>query len=202
MPYILSCLFLFLMHSLTAKDLGTHGHTFAIEEENLITYLKKRLELCNIQSISNTVATHYTQTLSSPTLVKTLPPAATHEIDYFDPTVVAKQEIKDSQGKAIIQKGETYNPLHHFSLSEDLLFFDGEDPKQVAWARTLGDHKKWILVRGKPLILEERENHPVFFDQFGLLIDKLKIRSIPAQVSQEKSLLKIEMIPPEELLCE
>jgi len=188
---------LILSVMLVVKDYGTHGHTFPIEEEDLIEYLQNKirsLDAKDMCSINQKLQKHYTSSIADPTSLD-LPHATSHHIHYFDPTVVAQQDIKDQEGTIIVAKGASYNPLHHFSLLEPLLFFAGDDPSQIAWAKSFEDQTKWILVSGLPLELEKKENRPVYFDQNGLLVKKLKIGSVPAYITQEGNLLKIETIP-------
>ena len=55
------------------------------------------------------------------------------------------------------------------------------------------------LVKGKPLDLEAKEKLPTYFDQFGSLTHKLKIKHVPAKVTQEGLQLKIEEILLEDM---
>lgn len=194
--------FSLLVSSLSIHDHGTHGHTFPIEEEDLIEYLQKRMEslsLAEIGKINHSLRANYEKHLLEPAPVPNLSRAREYAIHYYDPTVVAKQEIRDGQGNIIVKKGSSYNPLNDHSLKEELLFFDGSDSLHVAWAKSLGEETKWILTSGRPLEIEEQEKRPVYFDQNGLLTQKLKIATIPARVTQEDNRLKIETIPVEVL---
>jgi conjugal transfer pilus assembly protein TraW len=187
------------------KDHGVHGHTFPIEEEDLLECLKRDsqdLTSQEVYEINQKLQSHYKKSVARPALIKNLKEATARTIHYFDPTIVVKQEIKDGQGNIVIAQGASYNPLQHFSLSEELLFFNGDDRSHLEWAQSLGEHKKWILIAGHPIELEEKENHPIYFDQNGLLTQKLKIVAIPARVSQEGNLLKIETVPMQRRTCE
>jgi conjugal transfer pilus assembly protein TraW len=195
----------FVTVTILASDFGTHGHTFEIQEESLVDYLERKLEGFNeekLGKLNEKLRTHYKKKLCHPAPVETIRNAKTHSIHYFDPTIVAKQEIKDDEGKVIIEKGTIYNPLKYFVLNEELLFFDGSNISQLEWAKKQGTQAKWILTSGNPLELEDREERPIYFDQNGLLTQKLKINFVPARVSQEDNRLKIEIIPIEEQTCE
>lgn len=193
--------FTLLLTSLTiplgAKDYGTIGQTFPVEEEDLIDYIRKRMQMLDGNKIQN----HYVRLFQEPQSVSGVQESSIYSCHYFDPTIVAKTDIKDKEGKTIIPQGTTYNPLDHFSLSQALLFFDGSQGDHIEWAKSYGDASKWILVKGKPLELEERENRPVFFDQSGTLVQKLSIRFVPCRISQEGRCLKIESIPIKEKAC-
>ena len=205
MANILVLIFLSLATSMTyAQDYGNHGHVFPIIEESLIEYLEQRIQSLTQQQkedISQKVQDHYKKTILNPHPVKNLKRALTYAVHYFDPKIVAKQDIQDAQGRIIVEKGASYSPLEHVSLSEELLFFDGDDAAHIEWAKSLEGSTKWILVAGHPLGLEKQEKRAVYFDQNGLLTRKLSITAIPARVSQDRLLLKIEIIPLEGKGC-
>lgn len=183
---------------LSIKDFGVQGQTFPIEEENLIDYIQDSIKS---DSDDKRIQEHYSQSFKNPEPVCGLSEAKKSTIHYFDPTIIAKTDIKDEEGKIVIPRRTAYNPLEYFSLSQDLLFFDGDQAEHIQWAKSLGKESKWILVKGKPFELEEKENRPVFFDQGGLLVQKLSIKTIPARVTQEGRLLKIESMPIKESTC-
>lgn len=112
----------------------------------------------------------------------------------YDPTYVVKDDIKDHLGRVIHPKGKRINPLETISLSQSLLFFDGDDPEQVAFAKAKLNSGpiRLILVKGAPLALSEDWNVPVYFDQGGFLTKKLGIRHVPAFVSQEGRYMRVE----------
>jgi len=187
-----------------AQDFGIHGRTYPIEEEDLIDYIQNRilsLDDQTLSSIQGKAREQYGESFQRPNSVQGLMQATKYEIHYFDPTIITKEDIKDNNGKTIIPKGTSYNPLEHVSLTQDLLFFDGDQEEHVEWAKSFGNQTKWILINGRPLELEQREDRPVFFDQFGVLSNKLSIKAIPARITQEGTRLKIELIPFEEIAC-
>lgn len=200
--------FTLLLTSLTipigAQDFGVHGATYPIEEEDLIEYIQNKIHSLDDQAISaiqTKVCGLYKDRFQRPKPIEWLARAAKHESHYFDPTIITKEDIKDEKGKVIILKGTCYNPLEHISLSQDLLFFDGDQAEHIKWAKSFGSQTKWVLINGNPLELEEQEKRPIFFDQYGLLSKKLSIKAVPARITQEGKLLKIELVPLEELAC-
>ena len=102
-------------------------------------------------------------------------------------------DIKNHREQLIYKKGTRLNPLKTVTFTGQWLFFNGEDEKQKAWAKSsckLGD--KLIIVRGSPFQLMQSWQLPVYFDQQGLLTRKIGIQQIPARVSQDGQLLKVE----------
>jgi conjugal transfer pilus assembly protein TraW len=189
---------------LLAKDFGSYGHTFPVQEENLITYMQSKvnnLSESELAAVNEQIKNQAINSFQEPKFIKGLEEASRYRLLYFDPTVCANQDILDHEGHVIVQKGTQVNPLIYTFLGNDYLFFDGSKESHIAWAKQQAPNAKWILVKGRPLNLEERERRPVFFDQFGIITQKLNIRHIPAKVSQEGQLLKIEEFPIEEEKC-
>jgi len=181
--------------SLHAKDLGIYGNVFPILETSLLEYIKgrmKKLSEVDLERLQAELQTKYIKRITEPHPVGLLA-CKSYRCFYYDPTICSSSDIKDTEGKIIVAKGTSYNPLTTFSLSESLLFFDGENPKHLEWAK---QHQgKWILTNGKPIELENAENRPVYFDQMGKISKQLGIMSIPALVSQDDLKLKIEELP-------
>ena len=181
--------------SLEAEDLGIHGHVFQIEEEDLLESLKSRVGKLSVEEIeimNKSVRDHYISQMQSPPPIQGLKPAQSYRVFYFDPTICTNQDILDHEGKVIVPKGKCYNPLDNILHLDALLFFDATDETQVKWARSQNQLVKWVLTKGKPIDLEEKENRAVYFDQFGVLIKRFGIQNLPAKVSREGTYLKIE----------
>jgi conjugal transfer pilus assembly protein TraW len=178
---------------MAAEDLGCFGSTFPIQEQDLLIVLKERLaKAWQDQEQKQAIQEAFIAAIQNPK-GQNLPKAKALRSFHFDPSMTAHETITDHQGKIIVSKGTRINPLDQCSLSQELLFFDGDDPLQVAWAKT--GKGAWILTKGKPFDLEKTEEKPVFFDQGGFLTKKLGIRSLPAKVSQEGKKLKVEEVP-------
>jgi conjugal transfer pilus assembly protein TraW len=94
--------------------------------------------------------------------------------------------------------GTRVNPLDSVRLRGDLLFLDGDDPDQLAWALKQGNGAKLILVKGAPLDLMKARQRRFYFDQGGQLIAKFGIKAVPARVRQQGRVLEVSEIalPP------
>jgi conjugal transfer pilus assembly protein TraW len=91
-----------------------------------------------------------------------------------------------------VQDGAHIAPLEHVSWGQPLVFIDGQDDAQVAWA--LKQNAEIVLVQGSPVTLSEKHSKWFYFDQAGVLTKKFGITQVPAIVSQEAQRLKIEEI--------
>ena len=174
---------------MSCLDFGTYGEVFPIQEEDFMEVLQKRLKEVQFK---DEIKEAFVSSIENPKGYR-YPKAKRARSFEFDPSICVAQEIKDHHGNVLIQKGTHVNPLEIISLPEDLLFFDGNDPLQVAWAKQ--EKGMWILTNGKPLELEKEEQKPVYFDQAGYLASKLGIVSIPSKVSQKDKKLFIEETP-------
>lgn len=186
--------------ALHAKDFGVHGKIAPIAEQDPIILIQSKLKIMEergeLERHNHELQKKTKTSIERPKPVEGLTKAIKNRVFYYDPTYVVQEDIKAHQGKVIHQKGTHINPLETVSLSQGLLFFDGDDEDQVAFAKgKLNEHPvKLILVKGAPLTLSEELGVPVYFDQSRILIKKLSIKHVPALVTQDKLRLRIEEI--------
>lgn len=189
---------------LNAKSLGTRGVIDPIEEVDPIDLIQEKLKVMeksgelkrrNLELQKKTQAS-----VERPQPARGITKASKVRIFTFDPTYGVKEDLYDHQGRIFARKGTKINPLETVSLSQNLIFFDGDDKEQVAWLQERfsefieTNSVRLIIVRGAPLELAEKLGIPVYFDQSGILSKKLGISHVPAFVSQENLRLRIEEI--------
>jgi conjugal transfer pilus assembly protein TraW len=186
-----------------AKDLGTFGETFAIREESLITYIKRKLmgleEHGALTHHQHIIQNRVKESIRRPQRVKGITATKVPRVFTVDPTITVRSDLKDHTGKTFHHKGERVNPLDSRSLSHPLLFINGDDKIHIQWAQRhlkkdpLG---KVILIQGDPFALMEELHHKVYFDQGGNLTAKLNLSHAPSFVSQKGKRLEIrEEVP-------
>lgn len=95
--------------------------------------------------------------------------------------------------RLVVARGTRVNPLDTVPLRQRLVFIDGDDQDQVAWAmaRTTALDAKVILVGGSPFALMKAEQRRFYFDQSGTLTTKLGIHAVPAVVEQRGRVLAV-----------
>lgn len=108
-----------------------------------------------------------------------------------------------NEGRVFARQGEVMNPLQYVPFNQTLYFINGDDPAQVAWMKrqtppTL--ESKIILVQGSIPEMQKALDSRVYFDQNGVLCQRLGIDQVPARVSAVPGnrFLKVEFIPAEE----
>lgn len=196
MPHLLisfaTVILLILSLPCQARDFGVLGHTWEIEEEDLMEVIQRRLGECSEEDF---FAKMQKAKSYIPKPVQGIGESVEPRIYFFDPTVTVNQDICDDKGNIVVPKGVVYNPLEKIPTIATLLFFDGSNKDHVAWAERQDREAVWVLVRGNPFVLAEEKERDVKFDQGGALTRKFGIRNVPAIVEKEGYHLRISEVP-------
>ena len=187
--------------ALPAMDYGVVGEVFPIQEKNLIEVIQAKL----LKLQADGKLDKYNQQIQAKVKSQIERPAPVAGITHtvkprtftFDPSITVAADLKDHKGTVFHRKGERVNPLHFRAMTKPLLFIDGDDSIQVTWAfRMLKKHPlaKIILTNGAPLKIMEDIGLTIYFDQHGKITQKLGIACVPAIVTQEGEVLKIEEV--------
>lgn len=187
-----------------ATDLGSVGPTHEIKEPDLIEVIKSRLDQMARSGELARKETEYrnrvVQGIEAPKAISGVRFTQSPRTFHVNPAMVLAQNIRDAKGQLLFAKGAQINPLDLVSLSKKLVFFDGNDARQVAYAKQAiakqGGGTKPILVGGQPLKLMRIWKRPVYFDQGGTLVKRLGIQQVPAIVSQDGKRLRVDEVQP------
>ncbi|EEW0979363.1 hypothetical protein ED293_23125 [Escherichia coli] len=133
----------------------------------------------------------------------TPPPQVTYQSVPVPNRIQRKVFIRDNEGRVFARQGEVMNPLQYVPFNQTLYFINGDDPAQVAWMKRLTPptlESKIILVQGSIPEMQKALDSRVYFDQNGVLCQRLGIDQVPARVSAVPGnrFLKVEFIPAEE----
>lgn len=181
----------------TARDYGQQGAVWPIAEPDLLQQIHARLTQLertgetarlNEQLKQRTIAR-----INRPQSVAGLVQASSERTWRFDPTITVERDIADNRGRVIVAAGTRVNPLDTVPLRAPLVFLDGDEPAQLAWAlkRFGSTPAKLILVKGAPLELMKTRQRRFYFDQGGTLVKRFGIRAVPASVEQQGRVLVI-----------
>ena len=184
-----------------AKDFGVVGKTYPIVEPDMMVQMQQRLqskidsgELDQLHQQWAKRAQGYVQRPTG----KSLPQARVARVSQVQTQLTLQTDLKDEQGHTLYAKGTSVNPLNILSLPYALCFFDGDDPQQVIWIQqhcAANPLNKLVLVNGNYVALSERTGLRLYFDQRGLLTERLDIRALPAVLQQRGEHLYVEEIP-------
>lgn len=189
---LFSCLF--LLGGLYAKDFGMAGHSFPIQEKSLACEFQKKLEESSSKESFESIKNKIIESGQEPVCVSGIGYATKNRTYQIDPSFTLEEDIKDARDQVIMPKGTVVNPLDKIQLSSALIFIDGTLESHLEWARGLEEETKWVLIKGRPIELEEVEKRPIYFDQQGVYTTKLKIKNVPAKVTQQGRYLLVEEV--------
>jgi conjugal transfer pilus assembly protein TraW len=187
---------------LHAEDLGTIGPTYEIAERDLIDVIKdkfRRMEKTG--ELAGMQEDYKRKVIGGIERPRPVPGIRATEIArtfFIDPTWTLDRNVVDEKGTVLYPAGTRINPLDYERMTQTLLFFDGRDKKQVAFARRFMAESKMrvkpILVGGEPMKLMREWKREVFFDQGGALSRRFSITQAPAVVSQERRQLRVDEV--------
>lgn len=185
----------------SARDYGQLGTVFPVMEPDLLAVIEQRLKAAEasgkIAAMQKTLVARTKARVMRPKPVAGLARAVKARSWSYDPTITVESDIRDQKGRVIAVKGQKINPLDHVPLRQSLVFLDGDDPAQVAWAlrATTQLNAKLILTNGSPFERMKAAQRRFFFDQGGKLTGKFGIRAVPAVVEADGPVLKVSEVP-------
>ncbi len=185
----------------SARDYGQQGTVWSVIEPDLLEQIHARLthleKSGETAKLNEELKRRTIARVNRPEPVAGINAAAAARSWRFDPTISVDRDIADDKGRVIVAAGTRVNPLDTVPLRMPLVFLDGDDPEQLAWAtRHYASTKaKLILVRGAPLELMKARQRRFYFDQGSSLVKHFGIRAVPATVEQQGRVLIITEQP-------
>ncbi|MDH5179525.1 MAG: type-F conjugative transfer system protein TraW [Gammaproteobacteria bacterium] len=188
----------------TGIDLGRIGQTYAIAEpsllEHLYTKLKTAKENGDLSKLETVMKNRVAEYVHRPDGID-LPRSQQSRVHYYNPAVRFSQDIKDQDGNVLWPAGTMVNPLDYITLSQQWIFFNGDDPDQTTWVKQYANRQskqiRLILTQGAVLELMKSWDKRIYFDQHGSLVKRFGITSLPTVVRQEGKQLRVESFVPE-----
>ena len=183
-----------------ASDHGIVGQTFPIVEPDLLATIEAKLQRLqangDIDRMNAAFARRAEARVRRPKPVAGITPATEARTWAYDPTITIERDVQDQKGNYIARRGQTVNPLDFTAVTQALVFVDGDNKAEMAWATAqYSDLKaKIILVSGSPLEEMTARQRRFYFDQEGRLTGKLGIRHTPAVAVQDGRVMKLSEI--------
>ena len=200
-PICATALALAIAPEAMARDYGQHGTVWPVIEPDLLQQIHARLtqleKTGETARLNEELKRRTIARVNRPEPVTGLSLAPATRSWRFDPTISVDRDIADDKGRVIVAAGTRVNPLDTVPLRVPLVFLDGDDPEQLAWAtrRYASTKAKLILIRGAPLELMKARQRRFYFDQGGSLVKHFGIRAVPATVEQQGRVLIITEQP-------
>ena len=195
-----------VIFSSQAQDFGVHGESQEITEIDMEEYIISSLKNMGEEKLINhqkMIAKKMVDKIKRPNAVKGVLAATENANRYFDPSFTVEDDILDDKNQIMYPRGHKINPLDHKAFDEIWLMINGDDDKEVAFAKNYGKTNqiskkaqknkniKIILVNGSPGTQEDGSFF--YFDQFGEISKKLDITKTPSVIRQaiDKNLIEI-----------
>jgi conjugal transfer pilus assembly protein TraW len=180
-----------------ARDYGQAAQAFPVIEPDLLATIEARLRRAEasgeLARTNEVFAKRVEAKVRRPTPVAGISPAiAVREWDY-DPSVRLERDIRDQKGNLIASAGQTVNPLDFVAIKQALVFIDGDNAGQIAWATShyTALNAKIIFVSGSPIEEMTSRKRRFYFDQEGKLTSRFGIEHTPAVVRQNGRIMRI-----------
>ena len=210
-PYYILALFLFSL-STNAKNLGVIAPTFPIAEMDMLDWIQARLkhleQTGEMAKMEDMFKEQVKQSVKRPQPVEGITTTTSPRSFFVDPTLTLKEDITNEKGEVLFKKGLQINPfdattwpngsgLPPIQLTKQLAFLDGDDERQIAWAKAYREQHpnviiKWILTNGEPEKVFKVLNERIYFDQQGNITRKLTIKHIPTLAKQDGKRWKMQ----------
>ncbi|MEZ8082810.1 type-F conjugative transfer system protein TraW [Enterovibrio norvegicus] len=193
---------------LCAKDFGRQGALFEIGEIDMLAWINARLK--HLEQTGQTAAMqarlldNAEKSVRRPTPVEGLGTTTTPRRFFIDPSLTLGSDVKDEKGNILYAKGLTINPFDsstwpmglnqtQFEYAYTVVFFDGDDPLQRAWAKQFTSEKpvKWTLTGGSPEQIATLLDSRTYFDQGGHYSKQFQLTHIPAIIEQDGKRWKV-----------
>lgn len=180
-----------------AKDYGQAGQAFPVIEPDLLTTIESRLKRAEasgeLARTNEMFARRAEAKVRRPTPVAGISPAEEARTWDYDPSVTLERAIHDQKGNLIAAAGQKINPLDFVAIRQDLVFIDGDNEAQIAWAtsRYTELKAKIIFVNGSPIEAMTARKRRFYFDQEGKLTAKFGIQHAPAVVTQTGRIMRV-----------
>lgn len=183
-----------------ARDYGHAGQTFPVIEPDLLSTIEARLRRAEasgeLARMNEVFAKRVEQRVRRPRPVEGITAARIGRSWDYDPSVAIERDIRDQKGNLIAAAGHRINPLDFIAIRQDLVFIDGDNAAQLAWAtsRYTDLKAKIIFVSGSPIEQMTARKRRFYFDQEGKLTRTFGIEHTPAVVSQNGKAMRVSEI--------
>ncbi|MEZ8618387.1 type-F conjugative transfer system protein TraW [Vibrio splendidus] len=194
-----------------SQQFGRQGELFPIAEVDMLQWINSRLTHLEATGETAKMQQQFVDNVENnvrrPPPVKGLTATTAPNTFYIDPSLKLATDIKDAQGNLLYAKGLVINPFdtdtwpvdipkQSFDYSYVIVFLDGDDPSQRAWAKQYRADKpiKWTLTNGSPENVATEFDARIYFDQQGHYSRQFQLSHIPALIEQDGARWKITEI--------
>jgi len=174
------------------------GHTFEIEEPDILKLIQARLENVDWESHVERVKK---DVLTKPTVGRALPYATSSSSYLVDLTIVNNGDLKGTSGEIFAPAGVSLNPFDYMTTSRRYIFFDANSDEQIQQA-LLWKHENDYTTMISTIPVRTTEGRKNAIARLGqpvheineMLISRFKIREVPAIAYQDGKMLRVDVV--------
>jgi conjugal transfer pilus assembly protein TraW len=203
-------LFLGAQHAL-AEDLGSKAAVFAIDRdgrEQIKDVVRAKTKAGELGSFWKDLQQKNIAAIKNPSPLG-IESKYTARSEIREMKFVVGTDFLDDKGRVVVKRGTVVEPLRVNPLTQGLIFIDGRDARQVAYAIARGrtEPLKIVLTAGSPFDLRVKYQNapwrgaktiPFYFDQRKMIINSLNrlygidINSVPVTLTQRGTRIQID----------
>ena len=185
--------------SASARDLGNFGEVFPIAEPDVLALIKGKISAMIADGGMERLTTEMqdkARGYANRPKGLALPRATEDRSFTLDLSIRVDHDLADQNGVVFAAAGTVVNPLAWSGFDKTILFVDGDDPDQVAWAVRQGDELDSLIVltQGAPLDLSKTWGRRFWFDQSGILSNRFQIARLPTRVTRADPVMRIDEV--------
>lgn len=193
---------LLLCATASAERIGTtFGQTWPIAEPDMVEQIHDLIRKMQASGEMSSVEQRFKEetlaAFSDPPPVAGISHVTEDKTWHFDPSVSFAEDVIDEDGRVVAQAGVVYNPFRFVALTKSLVFIDARNAAHVAVAERylrMNPLNRVVLVGGSWRELQERWRVKVYYDQHGKLTEHFGITRVPAILSQDGMLVRIDEV--------
>lgn len=180
-----------------ARDLGTHGPVFPVEEPSILDTIDQRLrameENGELEAIRQGMEDTTRAYVNRPRPVRGLRKATEDRTYDVDLSITVERDLADHEGRIFARAGDVINPLDYSMFRKRIVLLDGDDPDQLEWALAFGNELDTLLIltNGAPLELTRTHGRRFYFDQDGVITAKFRVEALPAQIVRGDGVMRV-----------
>ena len=178
----------------SGKDLGVHGKLYEIEEEDMLSYVRRKAGEIDMRALQESMERKLEESYAKHSLVSLDVPSATEErVRYVDPSVNVRNPLYDHTGKMIFPAG-VVNPLDHVRLSKSILVLREDQVKGALEETDKRDEKPILVLTDGDIRRASSLAGQMVYKANPFMLKRFKIEKVPSIVMQEGRKLRVEEI--------
>ena len=178
----------------SGKNLGVHGKLYEIEEEDMLSYVKREAREIDMKTLWENIERKLGESYAEHSSVSLNVPSAEKErVRYIDLSVVVENPLYDHTGKMISPAG-TVNPFDHVSLSKNILVLREDQIEMMLEETGERGEKRILILTDGDIQRASSLAGQIVYKASPFVLKRLKIEKVPSLVTQEGKKLRVKEV--------